>query len=357
MPRWLIAALPVLLILLTSPVFPSPDTSAAVIMRSAPTAAVQLLESSTDANVLVKPTLPALDRVLMHRLYANGAALSAQIHLWRQSSLRPILRELAPLPSPPPVREPTLAPAIPESSAPASVLPASEGTSSAFVPILMYHYVRTVDPDADPIGYNLSVTPEQFADQLDWLADAGYSTLHMRDIAACLSGEYVCPDRSVALTFDDGYADAYTEALPRLQAHGFVATFYVVSSFVGQPGYLGWEELRSLHDAGMEIGAHSIHHPDLTLMSEAGAYAEIAGSGSEIAAELGRPVSSFCYPAGKYNAVVAEAVRAAGYSSAVTTDQTGHQGDLFALPRWRIYGDLSLEGFTWMVTAYTDARQ
>jgi peptidoglycan/xylan/chitin deacetylase (PgdA/CDA1 family) len=221
-----------------------------------------------------------------------------------------------------------------------------------YIPILMYHYVRYVDPAADPLGFNLSVTPEQLAAQLGWLKAAGYETVRMDAAAACVRGEGPCPARAVALTFDDGYLDAYGVALPLLQQHGYVATFYIVSGFVGQPGYMGWPEIRALRDAGMEIGAHSVSHPDLTTLGLDDLRAQVAQSGAAIAAELGAPVLSFCYPGGRFNDTVAAVARESGYTSATTTAPDGPQADPFTLPRLRISGDLALDGFQWMVAAY-----
>ncbi len=221
-----------------------------------------------------------------------------------------------------------------------------------YVPILMYHYVRHVDRAADPLGFRLSVTPEQLDAQLGWLRAAGYETVRMDALASCMRGAGPCPLRAVALTFDDGYADAFTTALPILRRHGFVATFYIVSGFVGQPGYMGWEEILALRDAGMEIGAHSISHPDLTGLGLEELRAQVGQSGALIAAQIGQPVVSFCYPGGRFSDTVVAVTREAGYTSATTTIQDGPQSDPFTLPRLRISGDLTLEGFQWMVAAH-----
>lgn len=217
----------------------------------------------------------------------------------------------------------------------------------------MYHYVRYVDQTQDPLGYRLSVTPEQFAGHLDWLSRQGYTTLRMDTVAECLQGLQACPQHAVALTFDDGYADAYTTVLPLLQQYGFVATFYVVSGFIGQPGYMGWAQLQALRDAGMEIGAHSISHPNLTALSQDQAYYQIVHSAQHISTGLQVPIVSFCYPAGQFNAEIAALVESAGYTSATTTMTHWYEGDLYALPRVRISGGLGQAGFQSLVQAYT----
>lgn len=221
-----------------------------------------------------------------------------------------------------------------------------------YIPILMYHYVRYVDSGADPLGYNLSVTPDQFAAQLDWLKRNGYDTVRMDTVGACIQGQGPCPARAVALTFDDGYSDAFSAALPLLQQYGATATFYIISSAVGQPGYMNWDELRTLQSAGMEIGSHSITHPDLTTLGFAEASVEIHESGALLSSQLGVPMKSFCYPSGRFNADIENITRDAGYTSATTTIQDGPQSDPFALPRLRIYGDLTQEGFEGTITAY-----
>jgi peptidoglycan/xylan/chitin deacetylase (PgdA/CDA1 family) len=250
-----------------------------------------------------------------------------------------ILVPAAPPVTPPPA--PALAPAF-------AVAPAGQ---RPYTPILMYHYVRVVDQAADPLGYGLSVTPDQFAAQVEWLRRAGYDTIQMSALAACIRGEGPCPAHAVALTFDDGYMDAYTAALPVLQEYGATATFYIVSGFAGHDAYMGWDEIRALRGAGMEIGAHSISHIDLTTLSHDENVDQIGRSGAEIAAQIGAPVRSFCYPAGQFTPEIAAITRDLGYTSATTTNQQGAQDDLFALPRVRISGDMSQDGFQATIAA------
>ncbi|EFO78929.1 polysaccharide deacetylase [Oscillochloris trichoides DG-6] len=244
---------------------------------------------------------------------------------------------------------------VPPSPIPAPPTPAyapAPPGQRPYVPILMYHYVRTVDANLDPLGYDLSVTHDQLAAQLAWLQSQGYATITVSTLAACMRGEVPCPAHAVALTFDDGHLDAYTDALPLLQQYGAVATFYIVRGFVGQEAYMGWDEIRALAQAGMEIGAHSISHLDLTTLSYYEQVDQIARAGQEIAAEVGVPVRSFCYPAGRFNPDIATITRDAGYTSATTTIQEGPQDDPYTLPRLRIYGAMDLDGFAATVGAY-----
>src|SRR5688500_5862989 len=78
-----------------------------------------------------------------------------------------------------------------------------------YCPILMYHYVSHPPADADAIRLDLTVTPELFAEHLNNLKLAGYSTITMAQLWSALTVGTELPDRPILLTFDDGYADAY----------------------------------------------------------------------------------------------------------------------------------------------------
>ncbi|MBC8159721.1 MAG: polysaccharide deacetylase family protein [Roseiflexaceae bacterium] len=240
-----------------------------------------------------------------------------------------------------------LAPEAVATAAPLGTPSTLANTDQGYVPVLMYHYIREVDQAADPLGFRLSVRPDRFAEQMAWLVEQGYTTVRLRDLAACLRAEQRCPERPVALTFDDGYADNYSAALPVLRHYGFTATFYIVPGFVGRPGYMTWQQLAVLRDSGMEIAAHSMGHGDLAGMAFEQAHAEIVQSRAVIEAELGVAVASFSYPAGSYTPEVAEAVQAAGYTNAVTTWPGANFERLYELPRRRVMGGEVIDGFAW----------
>lgn len=266
-------------------------------------------------------------------------------------STHAIAREL---PAPAPTAAPPIARlAPPQPPAPTPGLRAP--LEPPYTPILMYHYIRNVDEAADPLGFRLSVQPDRFAEQMAWLKAHGYETVLMRDLAACLRGERRCPPQAVALTFDDGYADNATAALPTLRRYGFRATFYVVAGFIGRDGYLSWEQLELLRDSGMEIGAHTVSHVDLAALELAEAQAEIERSRATLERRLGIKVVSFSYPAGSYTPAVARAVRAAGFTSAVTAGPGESMRRLYELPRRRVLGGETIAGYPWYFLPMTSA--
>src|SRR5262252_4729080 len=219
------------------------------------------------------------------------------------------------------------------------------GRSSVRVPILMYHYVR-VNPDPrDRLGFNLSVTPADFAQQMDWLAEHAYHPVDFDDLRGYLLGNQSLPARPVILTFDDGYRDMFTTAFPILRAHQFKGVSYVVSGFVNSPNYITTEMLQEMDALGVQIGAHTVSHADLTRVSAADLHREVFGSKASLEALVGHPVVDFCYPSGKFSDGVASTVLAAGFQTATTTQQgVAHSaGDRLTWTRVRVSGGESLE--------------
>ncbi|HIL54508.1 MAG TPA: polysaccharide deacetylase family protein [Verrucomicrobia bacterium] len=124
------------------------------------------------------------------------------------------------------------------------------------------------------------------------------------------------PDRVVVLTFDDGNISDLTTAAPILKGHGFGATFYITSGWVGKPGRLNWEQVKELNDQGFEIGNHSASHPNMLHISEDDIREQII-SFDEACAEHGIPkATSFAYPGGHHDRRMVKALAAEGYLTA-----------------------------------------
>ncbi len=225
------------------------------------------------------------------------------------------------------------------------------GAYAINVPILTYHYIR-VNPDRyDRMGFALSVTPADFAAQMDWLAENGYHPITTEDLHTYLQGARGLPSRPVVLSFDDGYADFYTTALPILRSHDFKAVAYVVSGFVGQARYMTAAQVREADRSGIEIGSHTVSHANLATASSAASWAQLTESKQFLERLLGHPVVSFCYPSGKVTSAVAWQVGAAGYHDATTT-RFGYShtlGDRYLWTRLRISGGEPLDQFAMAV--------
>lgn len=228
-----------------------------------------------------------------------------------------------------------------------SALFAPPESNGLHVPILMYHYVRVNPIRWDRLGFSLSVTPADFARQLDLLRSTGFHSISLGQLMDAFEHGTALPAHPVVLTFDDGYSDFADVAVPELLAHGFTATDFVVSGFVGHSGYMSAPQVISVHQLGMTIGAHTIHHANLAATAPWLAQIEISQSRHDLEQLIGAPVTDFAYPSGKFTSAVLGMVAGAGYRDAVTTIEgvAGAAGYRLLLPRVRVSGGERLADF------------
>ena len=222
------------------------------------------------------------------------------------------------------------------------------GAPTIKLPILMYHYIRRPPSmRTDLLGYRLSVAPEVFQMQLDWLYAHGYHAVNFNDVRDYFAGIRPLPPRPVVITLDDGYRDLYTTAYPMLMAHRFTAVAYIVTSFVGQPRYVSRDQILEMDRAGIQIASHTIDHADLARASFGSALYQVAQSKQWLEKLVGHPVLDFAYPSGKFNPSAVAAVKQAGYDTAVTEQVSIVHSpvDRFAWARVRVGGGESLGEF------------
>jgi peptidoglycan/xylan/chitin deacetylase (PgdA/CDA1 family) len=122
------------------------------------------------------------------------------------------------------------------------------------------------------------------------------------------------------VTFDDGHISNYEFALPALQSRGLVARFFITVGWTGKkPGFMGWRELRSMHESGQLIGAHGWSHALLTNCTQEDLDNELSRSRSMLEDKLGTSITTMSLPGGRYNHTVLEACRRAGYTQVFTS--------------------------------------
>jgi peptidoglycan/xylan/chitin deacetylase (PgdA/CDA1 family) len=162
---------------------------------------------------------------------------------------------------------------------------------SEFLPVLMYHGLHADTQARGRFDSVYSVAPDEFARQLDWLADNGYRTVRLGDIGAV--------DKPVLITFDDGDASNLDVALPLLLRRGFTAEFFVTSDFIDQPGMLSPEATRALAGAGMGVQSHGRTHRYLEDLDPEALAAELSHSKQRLESVTGRPVEALALPGGR----------------------------------------------------------
>lgn len=215
--------------------------------------------------------------------------------------------------------------------------------------VLMYHQVDTPRTAKES---RFCTQPQDFAAQMDWLQDNGYTAVSLDDIATHVRGERVLPRNAVHVTFDDGFVGVLEHAWPMLKDRGMPATLFVVSGRVaatndwmhnrGFPrrALLSAAQLRLLADEGMTLGSHTCTHARLTSVDAAAAQTEIEDSKARLEELLGRAVTHFAYPYGAFDERVRAQVVAAGYRAACSTRSGFNRPgeDPYLIRRIDVYG-------------------
>ncbi|MBW4435610.1 MAG: polysaccharide deacetylase family protein [Pleurocapsa minor GSE-CHR-MK-17-07R] len=222
--------------------------------------------------------------------------------------------------------------------------PAWDGTLRRIrVPILMYHYVSTPPDTADTLRVNLSLEPEDFRAQMEYLFYEGFTPVSLYALHNALQTGAPLPAKPVILTFDDGYADHYTNVFPVLREFGFTGTFFIITGTADNnvAGYLTWPQIAEMSAAGMSMESHTRDHPDLRGRDYPYLVYQLLGALESLAAYTSQSPGFLAYPVGHYDDLVLTVLRTMPVRGAVTTQP----GDLHTtgleleMPRVRIsYG-------------------
>jgi peptidoglycan/xylan/chitin deacetylase (PgdA/CDA1 family) len=221
------------------------------------------------------------------------------------------------------------------------------------VPILCYHRFGA---GTGATTSKMVVSAGNFAAQLDWLARNDYRVLPLSQLQGFLEGRQPLPQRSVVITFDDGYESVHRHALPLLRRYGFPATLFVYTDFIGASDALSWAQLKELVASGLvDVQAHSKSHRNL-IERETGETDERHRQMIELEARTPRDllerqldvrISQFAYPYGDADQAVLDTLGRQRYQMGLTVIPGGNA--FYAQPlmprRTMIYGDLDLAGF------------
>lgn len=259
---------------------------------------------------------------------------------------------------------------------PASVQPLSEQTSPSnwagiALPILTFH---ALECGREAICFS----PQVFRRALDRLQAAGYRSLGLPQVVERLRQDSPLPERSLVITFDDGYQSVYDAAFPMLQSYGFTATVFLTVGTeekqrssqrlpsLGGRTMLSWSEIREMHRAGLAFGAHTLTHPDLTNLPADRVEAEACVSRAVIEDALGAKVACFAYPYGRYHKQSREIVKR--HYACACSDRLGlvtSRSDPYALERVdayylrtdRLFGLMLSRPFPWYLRARSIPRR
>jgi peptidoglycan/xylan/chitin deacetylase (PgdA/CDA1 family) len=216
--------------------------------------------------------------------------------------------------------------------------PASAADSAV---ILMYH--RFGENEFPSTNIRL----EQFEAHIAELSSGPYTVMSVPDIVTAIREGRELPDRTVGITIDDGYRSIYTEAWPRLRRAGFPFTVFVSTDPIDREfaGFMSWEQVRELHEAGVTIGGHTATHLHMPANSIERNHADVAQSNTRYVSEIGAVPALFAFPFGEASTQVQTIIREAGYTSAFG-QQSGPldaSADGYYMPRFALneaFGDM-----------------
>ena len=228
------------------------------------------------------------------------------------------------------------------------------GKKNFRLPILMYHSIAEEPEENLPPYYRTATSPKQFAAHMALLRAEGYEVVGLQAGLEKFQRGSPGAAKLAVITFDDGYRDFYTAALPVLRQNNFGATVFLPTAFIGQTprdfkgrACMTWDEVRESQRAGIEFGSHTVNHPKLYELDLPRLQAELKESRATMESELGRPVRSFAYPYAFPSAdrafvkVFVASLKATGYACNVTTKigLAATQDDPFTLKRLPINSD------------------
>lgn len=223
------------------------------------------------------------------------------------------------------------------------------------LPILMYHHIGTAPAGSDATRKGLTVDPTDFEQQLIWLKNQGYQSTSLEDLRKFALGQNstALPKKPIIFTFDDGYDDTFTNAIPLLKKYGYAGSFAIITNFpgttLGNNTYATWDAIKTAQGQGMEIVCHTQNHFDGTSVKFGPDYIfqNLNGCQTDLLFHLGSVEPIIIYPYGHYSSTYIEQAKKAGFAMGITV----HEGsfinldDLFEIPRVRVSPGISMEKF------------
>lgn len=218
------------------------------------------------------------------------------------------------------------------------------------VPILMYHSISAADPNN-----SLLVPPDMFREQVKYLKEAGFTPMLLEDVVEAFSTGHV-PKKPVAITFDDGYADNYSEGYKILKEFDMKGTFFIITDNTDADGYyLSSAQLKEMKNGGMGIESHTSRHIEFTNISREDKKSIIQEAIDALKEKIGVDSKFLCYPVGRYDEETMEVAEAMGVKAAVTTESgiaTASDG-IFSLKRVRM-SPMNIEVFKSIFSDFED---
>lgn len=181
------------------------------------------------------------------------------------------------------------------------------------VPVLYYHSVK------ESADNEVTISPQMLRTQLKFIKDQGYITLTLSEIKNYILNNSPIPEKSIVITFDDGYMDNYSNAFPILKEFNMVATIFCITSNLDGSYYLSEDALKEMSNYGIDIQSHTVTHPQLNKLTYNQQLTELKESKKTLEYITGKEIDSIAYPYGDFNEDTIKAAKTAGYTLGFTT--------------------------------------
>ena len=204
------------------------------------------------------------------------------------------------------------------------------------VAVLNYHQINDVDNNA------LTVTVKDFDDQMRYLSENNYNVITPKEMLDAFKNNAKLPDKTVIITFDDGYKDNYENAYPILKKYNLKGTIFVITDYVSlYPNYITWDEAKEMQKSGViNLESHTMDHFNLLKISKNDARLQLANSKYWLEAHLKKPVTFLAYPEGDYNEDLKNMLKELKYEGGFTVNYglVSSASDVYEMPRVAVFG-------------------
>ena len=199
------------------------------------------------------------------------------------------------------------------------------------IPVLYYHSVN------DSVDNEVTISPSLLKKELEYIKNQGYTTLSLKEVENYILNNQPIPEKSILITFDDGYMDNYYNAYPILKELNMKATIFCITSELDGSYYLSEDAIKEMSKNNIDIESHTLNHPHLNSLTYDEQLKELTESKAKLENITGNKITAIAFPFGDYNEDSIKAAKNSGYTLAFTTNTGFASRDNNPLELDRIY--------------------
>lgn len=182
------------------------------------------------------------------------------------------------------------------------------------IPVLYYHSVRSTEDN------ELIISPEKLKEQLEFLKLEGYKSLSLQEFSDYILNNSPVPEKSILITFDDGYMDNYENAFPILKELNMKAVIFCITFKLDGSYYLSEDSIKEMNNYGIDIQSHTVNHDDLSTLNYQDTFTTLKKSKENLESITNSKIYAIAYPYGKFNDSTTKAAKNAGYTLGFVTN-------------------------------------